>query len=364
MPDPSPSAIIKPEVRQASAYSLGHFEADVKLDQNENPYEIASELKEKIVRRILERDWARYPEFVPEETIRRLAAFAGWREDGILVGNGSNELIYVTLIATAGPGRRVAIPQPTFAVYKLMASILGASVEEVLLNPEDLSFDVDAVAAAAAGADVVVLCSPNSPTGSALTVDQVRQILDAARGLVVVDEAYHEFSGQTSISLMDQYDRLVLLRTFSKARALAGLRFGYLLGNPAVVSELRKAQLPYSVNIFTLAAAEVLMEESSASVTDSVSRLVEERDRLARELAKRSGVEVFPSQANFLLFRTPYPARSLFDSLYGSGVLVRDVSRYPLLERALRVSVGTPEENGRFLSALDAALEISKEVSQ
>jgi histidinol-phosphate aminotransferase len=360
MPDPSPSGIIRPEVRQASAYSLSHFEADVKLDQNENPYEISHELKEKIVRRILERDWGRYPEFVPEETVRRVAAFSGWRKDGILVGNGSNELIYVTLIATVGPGRQVAIPQPTFAVYKLMASILGAGVREVLLNPNDLSFDVDAVAAAARDADVVVLCSPNSPTGSVLSLDEASHILEAARGLVVVDEAYHEFGGQTLISLMERYDRLVLLRTFSKAKALAGLRFGYLLGNPALVSELRKAQLPYSVNIFTLAAAEVLMEDWS---DDSVSLLVRERERLAGELAERSEVEVFPSHANFLLFRTPYPARRVFDSLYADGVLVRDVSRYPLLERALRVSVGTPEENDRFLSALDAALEISKEVS-
>lgn len=361
MPDPSPSAIIKPEVRRARAYSLSHFEADVKLDQNENPYEIARGLKEKIVQRILERDWGRYPEFVPEETIRRVAAFAGWREDGILVGNGSNELIYVTLIATLGPGRQVAIPQPTFAVYKLMASILGASVEEVLLDPGDLSFDVDAIASAAEAADVVILCSPNSPTGSGLRVDEVRRILDAARGIVVVDEAYHEFSGRTLISLMERYDRLVLLRTFSKAKALAGLRFGYLLASPALVSELRKAQLPYSVNIFTLAAAEVLMEDWS---DDSVRVLVKERERLAGELGRRSGVEVFPSEANFLLFRTPYPARGVFDALYGAGVLVRDVSGYPLLERALRVSVGTPEENDRFLSALDAALEISKEVSQ
>ena len=141
MPDRLPSEIIKPEVRKAAAYSLAHYDAEVKLDQNENPYELPTELKTRVAARLLERDWGRYPEFVPEETRRRLAAFTGWHEDGILVGNGSNELIYVTLIATVGPGRTVVIPQPTFAVYKLLASVLGAEVKDVLLNPEDFSFD-------------------------------------------------------------------------------------------------------------------------------------------------------------------------------------------------------------------------------
>jgi len=356
MPDPSLSGIIKPEVRQAAAYALTHFEAEVKLDQNENPFEIPRELKERIVRRILERDWGRYPEFVPHETIRRLARFTGWREDGILVGNGSNELIYVALIATLGPGRTAVIPQPTFAVYKLMASILGARVAEVLLNPRDFSFDAAAIADAASQADVVVICSPNSPTGTLLALPDAEEIIGRARGLVVVDEAYHEFSGQTLLPLLDRFENLVLLRTFSKAKAMAGLRFGYMLAHAGVAAELRKAQLPYSVNIFTLSAAELAIEEASV-LGNVVPLLVAERERVASELGRRRGVEVFPSHANFLLIRTAHPARSVFDALYSGGVLVRDVSRYPLLDRALRVSVGTREENDRFLAALDRALE-------
>jgi histidinol-phosphate aminotransferase len=170
-----------------------------------------------------------------------------------------------------------------------------------------------------------------------------------------VDEAYHEFSGQTLFPLLDRYENLVLLRTFSKARAMAGLRFGYLLARPPVASELRKAKLPYSVNIFTLAAAELVMEEAPA-LGSSVPLLVSERRRLEGELGRRAGVEVFPSQANFLLIRTGYPSRRVFEALYSRGVLVRDVSGYPMLERALRVSVGTPAENDRFLEALDRVL--------
>jgi histidinol-phosphate aminotransferase len=356
MPDPSPSGIIKPEVRRAESYSLAHFEADVKLDQNENPYEIPEGLKRKIVEGVLARAWGRYPDFVPESTLRRLAAFTGWDARGILVGNGSNELIYVTLIATVGPGRTVAIPQPTFAIYKLMSSVLGARVVEVPLDAADFSFDVGALKEAAASAHVTIICSPNSPTGTLLALDDAEAILEAAQGLVIVDEAYHEFSGQTLFPLLERYENLVLLRTFSKARAMAGLRFGYMLTSPGLAGEIAKAQLPYSVNIFTLAAAELVMEEAEAFDT-GVLALIRERDRVAAELGRRDGVETFRSEANFLLMRTAHPARALFDVLYADGVLVRDVSRYPLLERTLRVSVGTPGENDRFLEALDRALE-------
>jgi len=356
MPDPLLSGIIKSQVSQAAAYTLTHFEADVKLDQNESPYELPRELKERIVRRILDRDWRRYPEFVPHETIRCLSRFTGWVEDGILVGNGSNELIYATLIATTGPGRKVVIPQPTFAIYKLMASILGADIVEVSLRPSDFSFDVDQIARAAAGADVVILCSPNSPTGTLLPRRDAERILRAAKGLVIVDEAYHEFSGQTLQPLLDDYENLVLLRTFSKARAMAGLRFGYMLARPALTVELQKAKLPYSVNIFTLAAAEMAIEDNPA-LDDTVPLLIAERERLRTELGRREDIEVFPSHANFLLIRTPHPSRIVFEALYAKGVLVRDVGGYQQLDRALRVSVGTPEENDRFLDALDQTME-------
>src|SRR5437870_4594670 len=138
MQDRSPSGVIKPEVRGLSAYTLKHVEADVKLDQNENPYELPADLKREVVDRILRRPWGRYPEFVPSALIQALARFSGWREDGILVGNGSNELIQAALTITLGPGRRLAAPQPTFTLYKLIATALQADVMDVLLNPEDL----------------------------------------------------------------------------------------------------------------------------------------------------------------------------------------------------------------------------------
>src|SRR5204863_1949178 len=149
MPNPSQSDVIKPEVRGLSAYTLKHFDAEVKVDQNENPYELPADLKREVVERVLRRPWGRYPEFVPASIIRTLAKFTGWTEEGILVGNGSNELIQASLMVTLGPGRRLAIPQPTFTLYKLMAGTLQAQVNEVFLDAAHLTFDVDKLLQAA-----------------------------------------------------------------------------------------------------------------------------------------------------------------------------------------------------------------------
>src|SRR5215510_1499428 len=165
MQDPSPSGVIKPEVRGLTAYTLNHFDAEVKIDQNENPYELPMDLKREVVERVLRRPWGRYPEFIPAAVIKTLSKFTGWPEEGILVGNGSNELIQASLNVTLGPGRLLAVPQPTFTLYKLMATTLQAEVRPVFLDAEDLTFDVDKLIEASKKADVTVVCSPNNPTG-------------------------------------------------------------------------------------------------------------------------------------------------------------------------------------------------------
>src|SRR5262250_3320074 len=184
MQDRSLSDVIKPEVRGLSAYTLKHFDADVKLDQNENPYELPIDLKREVVDRVLRRPWGRYPEFVPAAVISTLAKFTGWTEEGILVGNGSNELIQASLNVTLGPGRRLAVPQPTFTLYKLMATTLQAEINQVFLDSETFAFDVDKLIKAAREADVLVVCSPNNPTGGLLDRDALIAVLKNAKGLV------------------------------------------------------------------------------------------------------------------------------------------------------------------------------------
>jgi histidinol-phosphate aminotransferase len=356
MRDLSPSGVIKPEVRGLTAYTLKHFDADVKLDQNENPYELPADIKREVVERVLHRPWGRYPEFVPASVVKSLAKFAGWPEEGILVGNGSNELIQASLSVTLGPGRRLAVPQPTFTLYKLMATTLQADVDQVFLDRENLTFDTDKLVESARKADVVVICSPNNPTGNVLDREALVAVIKNARGIVLVDEAYHEFSGQTAVPLLSSHPNLVVLRTFSKAMSMAGLRFGYMMAHAEIAREIYKSKLPYNVNIFTLAAAEIILEKHDV-LNRGIAALVRERDRVFAELQKRPAIRPFPSKANFILLRTAKPPRELFDALYKQSVLIRDVSAYPLLEQCLRVSIGTPEENDRFLSALDRALE-------
>jgi len=355
MPDRSPSDVIKPEVRRLSAYTLKHVKADVKLDQNENPYELPRELKEEVVRRVLARPWGRYPEFVPASTTKALARFTGWKEDGILIGNGSNELIMAGLSVILGTGKKAVIPQPTFTLYKLLSSVYQSNAVTVPLKP-DFTFDVEALVEASKDADVTVICSPNNPTGTLLDPESLKRILNRTSGLVFLDEAYHEFSGQTALKMLPAYPNLIVLRTFSKAMSMAGLRFGYMMAHPEIAKEIHKAKLPYNVNVFTLAAAELVLERPDL-LRDAIQTLVAERQRLITEVRKRPGLEAFDSCTNFFLMRTPRPAQEIFESLYAQGVLVRDVSSYPMLERVLRVTAGTPEENDRFLQALDKSLE-------
>ena len=355
MQDPSLSAVIKPEVRGLTPYTLKHFEADVKIDQNENPYELPMDLKQEVVDRVMRRPWGRYPEFIPSATIKILSKFTGWPEEGILVGNGSNELIQAALTVTLGPGRRLAVPQPTFTLYKLMATTLQADVHTILLDAENLTFNVNKLLEAAHTADVVVVCSPNNPTGCLLEREALVALLKNAKGLVLVDEAYHEFSGQTALPLLPEHRNLVVLRTFSKAMSMAGLRFGYMMAHADIAREVYKSKLPYNVNIFTLAAAEIVIEKRSV-LNRGIETLVRERERVFAELQNRPAVQVFPSTANFILMRTAKPASDLFEQLYSQGVLVRDVSSYPLLERCVRISIGTPQENDKFLAALDSCI--------
>jgi histidinol-phosphate aminotransferase len=349
---------VKPAVRAAKAYTLAARPALVKIDQNENPFDLPESVKRRVVERALMRPWSRYPAFDPRELLQGLAAFSGWRPDGILAGNGSNELIQALLLVTVGPGTRVVIPEPTFTLYALLTSILGGEAVRVPLGPE-LEYDAGALrrARSESGADVTIACSPNNPTGSLLEAAEVERLCADGDGLVVVDEAYHEFSGQSVVPLLARHANLVVLRTFSKAMAMAGLRVGYLLASPALVREINKARLPYNLNFFSQSAALAALEERR-ELESVVRRLVAMRDEVFESLSRLPGVRPYPSRANFILFelldRDP---KAVFASLLERGVLVRDVTGFSRLERCLRVSIGSPDENAAFLEALRAALD-------
>jgi histidinol-phosphate aminotransferase len=348
---------IKPAVRDIAAYTLAAREAPVKINQNENPWDLPEAVKRRVLDKALVRPWSRYPDFDPRELTEALAHRAGWRPDGVLAGNGSNELIEALLLVTVGAGTRVVIPEPTFTLYALLTGILGGEAVRVPLT-DDLRYDVGALVAARkkTAAPVTVVCSPNNPTGTVLARRDLERLCRAGDGLVVLDEAYHEFAGETAVPLLEEHPNLVVFRTFSKARALAGLRVGYLLASPALVREVNKARLPYNLNFFTQSAALAALEEEEA-LGGLVRKLIEERERVLEVLASVPGVRAWPSQANFFLLELLEASpKGVFEALYRRGVLVRDVSSYPKLSRCLRITVGTPEENETFLYALGAAL--------
>jgi histidinol-phosphate aminotransferase len=353
----SPLYGIKPQVLNVPAYTLHAYEAEIKLNQNENPFDFPEDLKEETFRRFRQRSWSRYPDFIPDSLHRCLAEFVGWQKDGILVGNGSNELLQATLMVLVGSKTSVAIPFPTFTVYRLIATILGAQIVDIPLN-EDMSYNVDAIISKSleSGAKALVINNPNNPTGSAITEEGLKRILDAFPGFVLLDEAYYEFCGHTGFKLLPEYPRLIITRTFSKAMGMAGLRLGYMMAHPEVAEQISKAKLPYNINQFSLMAAEVALENVDR-FRPAIETLLSEKDRLEKELGTIRGVKVYPSQSNFFLIEVSVPPRTLFDDLYAQGILIRDVSSYPMLSKCLRVSVGTPKENDLLLSAMRAALE-------
>ena len=355
---------VKPAVRALEAYTLAAREAPVKINQNENPFDLPEALKRRVVECAMARSWSRYPEFDPKELVGKLAAFSGWRADGILAGNGSNELIQALLLVTVGPGTRVVIPEPTFTLYGLLTRTLGGEIVPVPLGA-DLEYDVAALRAARHGAEVTVVCSPNNPTGGVLARDDVRHLCEEGDGLVVVDEAYNEFAEDTVVPLLSRNPNLVVLRTFSKAMGLAGLRLGYLLASPELVREVNKGRLPYNVNFFSQMAALAALEAYDTVLRPNVARLARLREDLFASLRKEPGLRVYPSRANFLLVEVrEADPRAVFESLYAQGVLVRNVTSYPRLERCLRVTVGSEDENARLLAALPAALRAGTPVGR
>jgi histidinol-phosphate aminotransferase len=345
---------VKPAVRAQSAYTLRAPVARRKLNQNECPLDLPAALKRAVLDAVAAEPWQRYPEFVPAELLARLAAHYGWVADGVLAGNGSNELIQATLSVVLGPGDTVVAPSPTFSLYRLLTGVLGGRYLPVPLG-EGFAYDVDRLIAAAVRerARVVVLNSPNNPTGSALPAGAVERVLRETDALVLCDEAYQEFGGPSAIPLLRQSSRLVVLRTFSKAMGMAGLRFGVALAHPELAAELAKGKLPYNVNLVTLTAAAAALGESRL-LAERTRAIVATRERFLAGLATVPGLTAYPTAANFVLIRCrARPAREVFRRLYDEyGILVRDVSGSAELAECLRISIGTGEDMDAVLDAL------------
>lgn len=347
---------IKPSIRTLDAYSVKSKPLSpelIKLNQNENPFDIPEELKSGLLEELRRIPWNRYPDVFPSQLIESLAADLQLPMESIIAANGSNELMYTIMMAVVSKGTKVLIPVPTFFLYEKIVEVMEGEVVRVPARP-DLTFDVDAIIAAARREQpaLIVLNSPNSPTGQMLSAGEVQRIIEATDSLILVDEAYIEFADMPSmLPLLASCDRLIILRTFSKAYSLAGLRIGYLMAQPRLCAELLKPKIPFTVNNYSSAAAIMLMKKKEL-IFERIRYVKEQKSSLYHALSDMDGIKTFSSQTNFLIFRTERNAAVLFESLLSDNVLVRDVSSYPQLERTLRVNAGTEAESSAFLKAL------------
>jgi histidinol-phosphate aminotransferase len=358
-------SLIKPAVLAQPGYTLVSPPARRKLNQNESPFDFPAELKREVFNQVSSQPWQRYPEFVPRDLQVAVARHYGWVPDGVLIGNGSNELIQSILSVTLSAGDRLVAPSPTFSLYRLLTGVLGGRYVPVPLA-EGFEYDVDRLIETVRRekAKVVVLNSPNNPTGSALPGGAVEQILERTEALVVCDEAYQDFGGPTALGLLARSSRLVVLRTFSKAFGLAGLRFGLALAHPDMAREIAKGKLPYNVNLITLAAASVALRNASA-LSARIQEVGAIRDRFLARVRAIRGLRVYPTAANFVLIRCQnQPAAQVFRRMYEDfGILVRDVSASPELAECLRISIGTAEDMDAVIEALEQILSHGRQES-
>ena len=350
--------LIRPEIRALSAYTVPPATGMVKLDAMENPYAWPDAVKQAWLERLAQVEINRYPEPQAQSVKAGLRRVMGIGDEfELLLGNGSDEIIQILAMAIAAEGRCVMAPEPSFVMYRMIATFCRIDYVGV---PLDSRFDLD-LAAMLAVIDarqpaLIFLSQPNNPTGNLFSVEKIRRIAEASTGLVVVDEAYTAFTDADSLHLLNDYDNLLIMRTLSKV-GLAGLRLGLLIGPQQWLVELEKLRLPYNINVLTQASAEFALEHFTV-LQQQTQQLREDRALLLQALQALPGLQVWPSEANFLLVRiTAKPVIEVHEGLKQAGILVKKLDgTHPSLAGCLRINISSPEENALLLEALQPLL--------
>ena len=330
-------------IRSLKPYEAKEIPCKVKLDANESPYSLPENI---FMKKNIFRSLNRYPDPDAKELKKTVAKNFKVNIGNILLGNGSDELIYYLITAFEGP---VLYPVPTFSMYGIISK---ASGEKAIGIPLDKDFDLDTDKMLAAvkkyNPKLVFLSSPNNPTGNCFSADRILKIIEASKGIVVVDEAYQPFSSEKGcLPLLGDYKNLAILRTLSKI-GFAALRVGFLIGDPGMIKEVNKVRLPFNLNSASQALALEAFKRKKI-VNSQIKNITSERERLLEELDNIGGISPYPSEANFILFRAKN-ANIVYHRLIKEGVLIRNLGK--AIKDALRVTIGTPEENGFFITAL------------
>lgn len=351
--------VVRDDIRRLQPYSVAESSGMIKLDAMENPHELPPALRAQLGEIASAAPLNRYPDPAAVALKAALRAYMQVPDAmEIVLGNGSDEIIQLLALGCARPGGTMLGVEPSFSMYPLIARVCGLQFVGVPLCA-DFSLDADAMVAAIERhrPALVFLAYPNNPTGNLFDAAAIEHIVRAAPGLVVIDEAYHPFAQVSFMARLQEFPNLVLMRTLSKL-GLAGLRLGMLIANPAWTVQFDKLRLPYNVNVLSQAVATRVLQSAHVLAAQAAA-IRAERSRLAARLQGMAGVQVYPSQANFLLLRVA-AAAATYDSLKASGILVRNLAGgHPALADCLRVTVGTTAENDAFLASLAASLRLS-----
>jgi histidinol-phosphate aminotransferase len=347
------ASVVRPEVRALKPYAVAKADGFVKLDAMENPYPLPDTVAMRLAGALAKVPINRYPDGGGDAVKRALTKTLSLASpDMLLLGNGSDELIQVIASTLARPGAVMLAPEPSFVMYRLSALNAGMRFVPVTLRP-NFTLDMPALQQAIERERpaVVFLACPNNPTGNMFAAADIENVLRAAPGLVVVDEAYYAFADSSFLSRIDEFPNLLVLRTLSKV-GMAGIRLGYAVSQPAWVAEFNKLRQPYNVNALTQAAVEALLEDTGW-IDDQARAIRSERAGLESALAAMDGVTVYPSQANFVLARVADAGR-VFETLKAKRILIKNLNEWhPLLKNCVRITVGTPDENRVLLSAIN-----------
>lgn len=346
---------VRPEIRAISAYHVADATGLIKLDAMENPYPLPGDLRQAWVGLLSGLDINRYPDPQAHALKEALQAAMGIPpEMSLLLGNGSDEIIQMLVMALAGPGRTILSVDPGFVMYRMIATFCGVKYIGVPLRADDFSLDTEAVLQAMEEHNpaVIFLAYPNNPTGNLFDAGDLLRLIEAAPGLVVIDEAYAPFTDASFLDRLGQHDNLVVMRTLSKM-GLAGLRLGYLAGPSAWLDAFDKVRMPYNINVLTQASAAFALSHLQ-EFDRQTGAIRADRQLLFEALTKLDGITPYPSQANFILARTPKgQASAIFEAMKQQGVLIKKLDgAHPLLADCLRLTVGTLEENAACLRAL------------
>jgi histidinol-phosphate aminotransferase len=356
--NPTIKQLVRPEIRAINAYHVPDAKGLIKLDAMENPYTWPQALKEGWLKELAAIDVNRYPHPEAPALKERLRQSMSLADDArLLLGNGSDELIQMLAMTVGGPGRTILSVEPGFVMYRMISLFTNSDYVGVPLRREDFGLDMEALLEAIADhqPSLIFLAYPNNPTGNLFDEDEIRRIIEAAPGIVVVDEAYAPFTDASFIPRIREYPNLLVMRTVSKM-GLAGLRLGMLMGSGEWLEQIDKTRLPYNINVLTQASAEFALRNQS--VLDEQTRAIRQsREEMFQQLAAMEGITAYPSQANFILLRfAEGQASAIHAALREQGILVKNLhGSHPALEECLRITIGTEEENRLFLQGLDAA---------